>query len=83
MLAREMDLPEPSKKQILTHVLRQPRPVHAWIMARASDYFDRGIEANDCEWRACVDVIAWQRRTNSTLAVEFVAGPPTNQGLGQ
>ena len=45
----------------MAHVFQQPRPVHAWVMARANDYFERGVKAEDCDWRACVDVIAWQR----------------------
>jgi ribosomal protein L39E len=82
MLAFEMHLQEPWKEQVIAHVLRQPRPVHAWVMARANNYFEHGVKAEDCEWRACVDVIAWQRACGGLDAVKFVVELPTNEELG-
>ena len=77
LLARDMEVPAPSQEQITAHVLRQQRPVHAWVMARANDYYQRGVKAEDCEWRACVDVIAWQRKSSGQEAAQFVeAGTP-------
>lgn len=82
LLARDMDLPEKSRSQIMAYVFRQPRTVHAWVMARANDYFDRGIRADDCEWRACVDVVAWQRASVGQEAVKFILELPSNEELG-
>jgi len=81
MQAREMDLPEPWQQQIMAHVFHQPRPVHAWVMVRANDYFNRGVKADHCEWRACVDVIAWQRACSGPDAAKFVVELPTNEEL--
>ena len=75
--ARDMELPTSERDAVMAHVFRQPRPVHAWVMARANDYFDRGSKADDCEWRACVDVIAWQRASGGLEAVKFVVELPT------
>lgn len=72
LLARELHVPELWKPRIMAHVLRQPRPVHAWVMGRANKYFEQGVTADDCEWRACVDVIAWQRMADGLEAAEFV-----------
>jgi hypothetical protein len=76
LLAGEMELPELRKEQVVAHVLRQLRPVHAWVMGRASKYFDHGVKAEDCDWRACVDLIAWQRASNGCEAAEFVVELP-------
>ena len=74
MCGRDMALPGAERNAVMDYVLRQPRPLHAWVMARANDYFERGVKAEDCEWRACVDVIAWQRMTGGREAAEFVVG---------
>jgi hypothetical protein len=80
--AKELIVPEPWKHQLIAHVLRQPRPVHAWVTARANKYFEHGVKTEDCEWRACVDVIAWQRMTGGLEAAKFVVDLPSNEELG-
>lgn len=66
-------LTDEQKKLVCDHVMRQPRPVHAWVMARATMYFEaKGCKADDCEWRACLDVVCWQRRTDPKTAVQFL-----------
>jgi hypothetical protein len=72
MLARVMDLSGPGKEHIIAHVLRQPRPVHAWVTGRSNLYFAHGAKADDCDWRACVDAIGWQRMSDGPEAVRFV-----------
>ncbi len=81
MLACELDLPELWKRKLMAYVLRQPRPVHAWVMARSNDYHERGAKLHDCDWRACVDVIAWQRACGGREAARFVVELPTNEEL--
>jgi DNA adenine methylase len=81
MVANELTVPEARKQQLIAHVLRQPRPVHEWVMARANDYYERGVKADDCEWRACVDVIAWQRETTGLEAAKLVVPLPINEEL--
>ena len=83
MWALDLDLPELWNEKIVAHVLRQARPVHAWVMARANKYYERGVKAEHCEWRACVDVIAWQRNSDGNAAAQFVVNLPTNQELGE
>ena len=75
-LAFDLNLPEASRELIMAYVFRQPRPAHAWVMARANQYFERGVQADDCDWRACLDVIGWQRASGTTEATEFVIGLP-------
>jgi hypothetical protein len=83
LLAREMDLPVQWKRRIEAHVLRQPRVVHAWVMARALDYFEQfGFKPDDCDWRACVDAIAWQRMSGGHEAAQFVVDLPTKMDMG-
>jgi hypothetical protein len=82
MRGRDMDLTAAERDAVMAHVFRQPRPVHAWVMARANDYYERGVKADDCEWRACVDVIAWQRACGGMEAVKFLMELPTNEELG-
>lgn len=81
MQAEKLALPEPWKAQILAHVLRQPRPVHAFVMRRANDYFARGIPADGCEWRACIDVIAWQRMNGGLAAARFLVELPSAEEI--
>jgi hypothetical protein len=50
-------------------------------MARANDYYERGVKADDCEWRAGADVIAWQRMCGAREAAEFVVELPTDDEL--
>ena len=82
MCGRDMALTAAERDAVMAHVFRQPRPVHAWVMARANDYHERGVKADDCEWRACVDVIAWQRACGGIEAVKFLMELPTNEELG-
>ncbi|MCX6924495.1 MAG: hypothetical protein NT154_14955 [Verrucomicrobia bacterium] len=82
MCGWDMALPAAEREAVMVYVFRQPRPVHAWVMARANDYYERGVKANDCEWRACVDLIAWQRACGGREAVEFVVDLPANEELG-
>ena len=46
MCGRDMALPAAERNAVMDYVLRQPRPLHAWVMARANDYFERGVTAN-------------------------------------
>ena len=78
LLAATMNLPEESKKHLLAYVHRQLRPVHAWVMARANHYFEQGQKADECEWRACVDLVVWQRGTSAERAISFVLDLPSN-----
>ena len=82
MCGRDIELPAAERIAVMAHVFRQPRPVHAWVMARASSYHERGVKADDCDWRAGVDVIAWQRACGGREAVMFVVELPTNEELG-
>ena len=79
---RDIELPAAERDAVMAHVVRQPRPVHAWVMARANSYYERGAKTDDCEWRACVDVIAWQRACDGLEAVKFLMELPTNEELG-
>jgi hypothetical protein len=56
------------------YVIRQPRPCHAWVMKRASEYHQRGLVAEDCDWRAALDLVAWQRQTSVERVFEFLGG---------
>lgn len=71
LLADGMKLLWAARQQILACTFRQPRPVHAWVMRRSSKYFEQGVPADDCEWQACVDLIAWQRGCRGPAAVAF------------
>ena len=71
-LAHEMQLSATDQQQVMAYVFRQPRPVHAWVMRRSVEYFGQGFPVDECEWRACVDTIAWQRSCPGVKAVEFV-----------
>lgn len=81
MCGRDMAVPAVERDAVMDYVLRQPRPIHAWLMARANDYFERGVKAEDCDWRACLDVIAWQRSCGGLEAAKFVVELPTNNEL--
>ena len=72
LLADGMKLLWAARQQILACTFRQPRPVHAWVMRRSAKYFDLGVSADDCEWQACLDLIAWQRACSGAKAVAFV-----------
>jgi hypothetical protein len=81
MHGQDMALPAAERDAVTAHVLRQPRPVHAWIMSRANAYHERGVRTEDCDWRACVDVIAWQRGCGGREAAKFVVNLPTNEEM--
>ena len=81
MCARGLPLLAAEREAVMAYVLRQPRPVHAWVMARANAYFECGVRADDCEWCACVDVIAWQRACSGLDAVKFVMALPARERL--
>lgn len=74
LLARDIAVPPDMRKVIEGYVHRQGRTVQAWVMKRGVEYFDLGIPATDCDWRACIDLIAWQRQTGARGALEFVTG---------
>lgn len=80
-LAKEVKIPEQWKQAVFAYVLRQPRPVHSWAMARSNLYFDLGVPNEDCEWRACIDLIAWQRMRGAREAAQFVLDLPTDEEL--
>ena len=81
MRGRDMALTAAERDAVMAHVFRQPRPVHAGD-GPGNDYHERGVKADDCEWRACVDVIAWQRACGGMEAVKFLMELPTNEELG-
>jgi len=62
------------KLVLVEYVLRQPRPCHAWIMKRASEYGAEGVPEQECDWRACLDFVAWQRQTSIERVFEFLGG---------
>lgn len=74
MFGRDLELPESMRRVLENYAMRQGRPAQAWVMKQANAYFELGVPMDDCEWRACVDLIAWQRQTRGREAVEFVGG---------
>lgn len=75
LLARNMATPvEPLRQAILNYCFRQPRAIHAWVMRRAATYHALGIPPEECEWRACVDLLAWQRNADRQAALEWLEG---------
>ena len=75
LLGRNMTPPAaPLRQAIMNYGLRQPRPVHAWVMRRAATYHALGIAVEECEWRACVDLLAWQRNADRQAAIEWLEG---------
>ena len=75
LLGRNMATPAAAfVRAILNFGLRQPRPVHAWVMRRANAYHELGVPADECEWRACVDLLAWQRNADRQTAMEWLEG---------
>lgn len=74
LATREKLTPE-QRAAVTGYCFRQPRPVHAFVMARANEYHGAGSAAEDCEWRACVDVLCWQRSLQPVNeALEWLAG---------
>jgi hypothetical protein len=74
IMARDTVLNQGQHWLLERYCFQQGRVVHAWVMRRANEYHGLGIDAGDCEWRACLDLIAWQRQTSAEGAVEFVVG---------
>ncbi len=58
---------------VALYVIRQPKPVHAWWNARSLEYHALGFLPEECDWRAAVDVLAWQRNAPAVKAVEWLA----------
>ena len=74
MAGRELSLTRPQRESVLAYVLRQPRPVHAWVMSRAAAYHALGVPLGEDEQSACVDVLAWQRNTSGQAALQWLEG---------
>jgi hypothetical protein len=74
----------PQRELVVGYVFRQPRTVHAWIMMRAQRYHELGAHFSDCEWKACVDCLCWQRHADPKTAVAWLEGiaAGTLTGLG-
>lgn len=62
------------RSAVIGYVMRQPRTIHAWVMHRLNDYKALGLPVEDQDWRACVDVLAWQRNTDGQRALEWLEG---------
>ena len=71
---RNVNLSHAQKLVVVGHAFRQPRPVHAWVMARTSEYHTLGLTPGDDEAAACVDLLCWQRNNSSKSALEWLAG---------
>jgi len=82
MAGREIGMPLAERDAILAYVHQQPRPLHAWVSMRANEYSMLGCAPDDCEWRSCVDVVAWQRGCSSSEMVNFVKSLSGNKTLG-
>jgi len=78
MAGRELVVPLEDRDAILAFVHQQPRPLHAWVSMRANEYSMIGCAPDDCEWRSCVDVVAWQRGCGGREVVDFVKARPIN-----
>lgn len=74
LFGRDLELPETMREIMQNYVFRQGCVAHAWVMKQALEYFNLGVKPEDCEWRACVDLIAWQRQSPARPAVGFVSG---------
>jgi len=74
MLSRDITVKPAMRQPLVEHLFRQPRPVHAWIMARTLEYHQDGIPLGDDEICACADALAWQRNTTVRVALEWLSG---------
>jgi hypothetical protein len=75
VLALKLDLTPRLREAVVQYCWRQPRPVHAFVMGRAEEYHRAGLPPQECDWRACCDVLAWQRNsTDVGAAVAWLAG---------
>jgi hypothetical protein len=67
-------LSEADRQEVVGYVMRQPRSLHAWVMGRANEYHADQTPVDECETRACLDVLAWQRNEGVGAAVEWLRG---------
>jgi len=74
MPGKDTTLTQEQSDLLRGYVFRQPRPVHAWVMARTATYFAQGLPPGEDEDAACLDVLAWQRHTTARLALEWLLG---------
>lgn len=74
MVGRDVPLPTALREAVLNHVWQQPRPVHAWVMHRSTEYHTLGVPMEELDGCACLDVLAWQRNTTVKLAIQWLAG---------
>lgn len=66
-------LTEQERACLLTHVLNQPRITHAWVMARANQYWEElAWPMEQCDPQAVLDLVAWQRQKTPEEAVRWV-----------
>ena len=74
MFGQHATLAEAQRARVTQYVFRQPRPVHAWIMTRAQKYHELGAHHADCDWKACLDCLCWQRNADFKTAVAWLEG---------
>lgn len=70
--AMDLEFPMAHRCILERHMIKQGHVVHAWIEKRAGEYHAKGRKVDDIGWRACIDLIAWQRRANVMEAWDFV-----------
>lgn len=56
------------RQALLAYVQRQPAAVREWVAERATAYAAAETIGAECDWRAAVDVLAWQRSTTDGTA---------------
>ena len=69
---RDVALNATQRVVVMEHVLKQPKPVHKWVMFRMVAYHELGVPPEDCDACACVDVVAWQRDRDAKQALEWL-----------
>jgi hypothetical protein len=74
MFGQHAHLSADQQARVVQYVFRQPRPVHAWIMARSQQYHEQGAHFSDCDWKACVDCLCWQRNADPRAAADWLDG---------
>ena len=74
MLGRDIALKPAEAQAVMGYVLRQPKPVHAWMQSRANAYHVLGVPVAECERCACADLLAWQRNLDGKRAVQWLMG---------
>jgi hypothetical protein len=73
MFGRDIPLTHAQTLVVTAYAFRQPRPVHAWVMGRASEYHALGVPLDEQESMACVDLLCWQRNHTAKAALEWLA----------